>query len=182
MLGPHPLATELAGNQGKMSKRLLQRWAIWTIVGASLVWTILDWQSLSKVQDRLGSLIWITVAIIASEVLFITGAILVALSMGRHIFAGAGANPLRWIAAIRSLRATYRDLSQRVGNSPLFIWGFRMNWVGAASTGIVLALGIVIVLPVNAWGLLVFPMLDLAATFGWRVLIAMRIRAMREPT
>ena len=165
-----------------MNRTRLKRWTVWTIVGASLVWTILDWQSLSKVQDRLGSLIWITVALVGSEALFIAGAVLVALSMGRHVFAGAGANPLRWIAAIRAVRASYRELSQRVGNSPLFVWGFRMNWIGAASTGVVLALGIIIVLPVNAWGLLIFPILDLAATFGWRIPIASRLRSMKEST
>ena len=151
---------------------------VWLIIVGSLLWTAYDWNGLSTIKNRLGTIVVFVIALTLSEILFIAGACFVAGAVGKHVFAGCGWKPIRVAAAIRNVRRSYRSLASSAISSRLFRIGFNLNWIGAAATGVITALGILIVLPVHAWGLLLLPILDIAATFGWRIPVAARIRSL----
>jgi hypothetical protein len=158
----------------------LRKYLVWTIVVASIIWTAYDWNGLSSIKTRLGALVAVVISLILSECLFLLGACLVAVAVGKHVFADCGGKPIRIAAAIRRVRRSYKSLASTALSSRLFRLGFNLNWIGAAATGLILALGILLALPVHAWGLLLLPILDIAATFGWRMPIAAKLRSLER--
>jgi hypothetical protein len=155
----------------------MRRGLVWAIVAVSIGWTLYDWNGLTAVEGRLSSVFALAVALVVSECMFVAGSCMVAAALGRHVFAGVGASPVRALRAVAGIRGQYREIAARATKSRMFTWGFVINWIGAAMTGVVVFVGILIVLPMTAWGLLVLPVLDLVATFGWRVPIAAKLQA-----
>jgi hypothetical protein len=151
------------------------------LVLVSVIWTIVASSGLDKVAHRLRDVVFVAIALVVSEAFFIGGALLVAGSLGHHVLSSrGGTESATRLTAMRNVRATYRELAHHVGSSRAFSLGFLLNWVGAAGTGIVLAVGIILVLPVSSWGLLILPLLDLVATFSWRTPLASRLRNARD--
>lgn len=169
-----------ASNQPRLSAARAKQVLIWTVVLASMGWTAYNWSGLDRVRHRLGDAAIIAVLLILCEVSFVIGAALVAVGLGREAFRGTGHNPLRWIAALLQVRSQFKVLAACVSNNKLFRFGFYLNWMGAFGTGLVLLIGIIIVLPVTAWGIAILPLLDIVATFGWRLPIETKMRTLED--
>ena len=172
-----PVSSE--DNNPMRRRSRLQVSAVRALVAASLAWTLWNWRGLTQVTNRLHDAAAFAGALIVTETLFVVGAVVAVIALGHTTFAGIGANPSKWLVGWKSARA-YRDRSQEIARSRLFRFGFMMNWAGALGTGIVAFVGIIVVLPSTAWGLLVFPILDIAATVGWRIPVHARIKGARS--
>ena len=72
--------------------------------------------------------------------------------------------------------AASNDCTDNVSVSPAFWTGFVVNTIGGVGTGVVLAVGIVLGLPPQSWGLLVLPVLDLVLTAAVRGAVLSRVR------
>lgn len=150
------------------------------VVLASLTWTVWSWDGLSQIRHRLSEIGVFAGLLVFTEVCFIVGAVLVASGLGKSVFANTGSNPFKWARALVQVRGSYHDMAVRISESSLFRAGFNLNWFGAVGTGIVAAVGIVVVLPYSAWGIMILPLLDIAASIGWRLPVDHKLREIRE--
>ena len=150
---------------------------VWTIVTISMAWTAYDWNGLRSAEHQIGTVVWLATVLVLCDFAFFGGAFLVAAALGRRVLAGTGGNPLLMVRAVIDYRATYVGLAGHANGSRLFQFGFILSWVGGTVSGLILTVGILIILPVSAWGLLVLPALDLIATLRWRASIASLLKA-----
>lgn len=160
--------------------RKIRSLLVWTIVLASVAWTIYNWSGLTQIKEELDKVAAFAILLLLTEICFVIGAIMVAAGLGKSIFRGTGYNPIAWLKAIGKLRGEYHSFAERINTSTSFRIGFNLNWIGAVGTGLVLAIGILVVLPATAWGLLILPALDIAASFGWRTPISRKLKHLRE--
>lgn len=96
------------------------------------------------------------VSLIASEVLFIIGLVLMALSLGIKV-----RNPFK-------LRRHLKEFISSISASKLFWVGFFVNLVGAVMTAIIGLAGVMLVLPVASWPIALIFLVDLWATLEVR--------------
>lgn len=158
----------------------LHRVAILAIVTASLGWTIYNWDGLSRIRDELGTVVVFAVLLVLTEICFIVGGVLLAAGLGASGLGRTDRNVMAWVRSLRQLRREYHGSAERISTSTSFRVGFDLNWFGAVGSGVVAFVGIVVVLPPTAWGLLVLPALDVAASFGWRIPISRKLKQLRS--
>lgn len=100
---------------------------------------------------------WVVTGMIVSELCFILGLTVMAIGVGSKV-----RNPLR-------LRREIKTILISGVTTQIFWIGFWINAVGAVGTAVCGIAGIVLVLPIGSWGLMVLPLLDVAATITLRV-------------
>ncbi|MGH1493131.1 MAG: hypothetical protein ACRBK7_27665 [Acidimicrobiales bacterium] len=108
---------------------------------------------------------WVGLGIVASEVLFIIGLVVMAGTVGIRL----GLNPLRW-------RSQLDTILGHLDRTPLFWFGLALNTVGALGTGLVILAATLTGLPPTAWGLLVIPLADLSLTAAVRAAVVGGVR------
>lgn len=141
----------------------------------ALAWTILNWSGLKQIKDEMDKVPIFVGLLIACEICFDIGLLLLAASAGQKIFGGSGKSPVGWFQSFRGMRKKLRELLYQDSTTNLYRWGLYMNWFGAATvTGVIPIIAVVTLLPARNWGLLVLPMLDLGATFMLRIPAAPR--------
>ena len=133
--------------QTKVFKRGLL-WGLILISIGSLLFTPFD----SLKREISQTLPWVGLGVIVSEIFFIGGLAIMALSIGMKL-----QNPLK-------LRGELKRVLRASITSRGFWVGFWINAVGAVTSSILLAAGIFAALPMTSWGLLYLPVADLAAT------------------
>lgn len=140
------------------------RWTVWALVALSVLSLLLS--PLEATVDRIVDVApWVALALFVSEAFFLGGLAVMASLVGVRI----GWNPFQWS---ERFEATVSDVTA----SPAFWIAFATNTLGGIGTALVLFVGIVVGLPVQAWGLLVLPLLDLALTAAVRIAILGRIQ------
>jgi hypothetical protein len=145
------------------------------IVFASLVWTIYNWSGLTEIKHKLGGAIVVVAALLVSETCFLVGTVIMFVSAGSRLFGGDGI-----FVNVFEARRNTKFFATQVTTSTPFRIGFNLNWIGAVLTGLTLLLGILFLLPTTSWGLVILPVLDIVASFGWRIPIDRQIRALKE--
>jgi len=108
------------------------------------------------VERIVATLPWVGIGVIVTEVLFVSGLLIMALSLGIRI-----RNPLK-------LRREIKSVLSASTASKTFWAGFWVNAVGAVGTGLLACAGIISVFPVTSWGLMYLPLIDLVATVAIR--------------
>ncbi len=116
-------------------EQFLKKYAL-VVVILAVGWTIAtSWTDFGRILDvitsRLSRLIPLGLLASIGEILFIGGAAIMALSLGKHIFRGTGLSPWRWLKAIWVVRGQATLLIQYLSTSRLFRLGFNANWIGA---------------------------------------------------
>jgi hypothetical protein len=150
------------------------------LVGGSFLWTVLSWPQLKLLQDKLTSVYVIALLLAITEACFVIGAFLMAATVGLDLTGSKTGAPKRGrVTQAWKARGLTRQLADIASTDRKFLFGFNLNWLGAMGTGIILAAGIVWVLPYTAWGLLILPFLDIIATNAWRVPVSLKLKEMR---
>jgi hypothetical protein len=145
----------------------LKSLALTALVGFSVLWTVLDWSRFDLIKERARELAWLGSGLLISEVCFIAGALVMTVSLGVEV---AGNNRVHgWWKKLRYARREVKSMAQEAVASRLFGFGFWLNFVGAVGTSILLALSVIKFIPLAGWGLLVLVIIDLVATFSWRI-------------
>lgn len=98
--------------------------------------------------------------LLISEILFILGILLMALSIEHDL----GPNPLKW-------RKQLKHLVKNMRTDKRFWVGFWMNMIGALGTGVIVFIGIILVLPIQSWGILWLPIADITITLLLRATV-----------
>lgn len=101
-----------------------------------------------------------SILLLFSELFFIVGLALMAFSVEHDL----GPNPFKW-------RKNIKKLMQHVPSDKKFWLGFYINMFGALATGLVFFIGIILFLPVEAWGVLWIPVFDIIVTLLLRASI-----------
>jgi len=92
-----------------------------------------------------------------SELLFITGLLIMAITVGHDI----GVNPFKW-------RRHINQVMKKVAIDKFFWVGFWINFAGALGTGMVFTIVTILLLPPQSWGLAVVGFIDLFITMALR--------------
>jgi hypothetical protein len=142
----------------------------------SLVWIIYDWSSEGLLAARAHALVAAGLYLVITETCFIVGAIIMAATLGVGV-ATEGHRFKRWYRHIRYVRSEAKHLALSLVENHWFAVGFWLNFFGAVGTSLILIGVVTADAPFAGWGLLVLLVLDLAATFGWRIPLHMKRRA-----
>ncbi|MFE6904781.1 hypothetical protein ACFVFJ_50145 [Streptomyces sp. NPDC057717] len=157
-LDSHPTEPQSSSN---WTRRLVV-----SAVVVSIAWTAFTWRELAVVKQRLSEVALLTLGFALTEVLFIGGAILMAIGCGITVRREGQVTTVR---GLLRLRGQYRQLALRSMGSNVFRLGFNVNWIGAVGSGLLVLAGILLVLPVSAWALTTLPLVDVVASIAWRV-------------
>jgi hypothetical protein len=152
-----------------------RNWLIPFLIIASTVWSFYDWSHLHQVVARIHQLEPLVVILAISEICFITGAVI----MAAEVAGALGESHGLW----RHLRHHRRLLRETLGHNLQTKWfglGFWLNFAGAVITSAVLAGGVIWLMPVASWGLFVLLIIDIIATFSWRVPLHRHRRRLRR--
>ncbi len=113
---------------------------------------------LSRVKQEVTSnLPWVAAGTILTETMFIVGLGIMAWEAEEEL----GRNPLLW-------RKRIHKVINHLVTTKAFWVGFWVNAAGALGTAIIVGLSVILTFPVQSWGLLWVPALDLAATITIR--------------
>lgn len=133
----------------------------WKIVLAlvivSLVLLVISPFDLVIDKIRKENLLLIGLLISIAELLFISGIIIMATSVGHDI----GFNPLKW-------RGHLKQIVNKVSKDKLFWVGFWINFAGAVMTTSVLTIMAIRLLPPQSWGVVLLGFLDIFITLSLR--------------
>lgn len=137
------------------------------LVSSLIATVIVVVQSPALMKSAYSQLYWVGPALLLSETSFIIGALLMAISAGENI---SHYRRLRHIPrGIVDLRRNVRFFAEKILVSKLFAIGFWMNFAGAVATSGLLIAGLSTVAPLASAGIITVIIIDLIATFGWRV-------------
>lgn len=137
------------------------------LVSSLVATVIVVIRSPALLDSAYSQLYWVGPALLVSELSFIIGALLMAISAGENI---SHYRRLRHIPhGIVELRRNARFFAQKILVSKLFAVGFWMNFAGAVATSGLLIAGLSTVAPLASAGIITVIIIDLIATFGWRV-------------
>jgi hypothetical protein len=143
---------------------------------ASIIYTIYDWSYFDSLKNHLSAVALLGAGLVFTEFCFIAGGLIMALALGETLIASG-----RWWRRLHQVRRQVRRLASQAIQSPLFGFGFWLNFLGAVGTSVILMYGVVAFLPRGSWLVLGALLLDLIATFGWRVpLEVSRRRKLRD--
>jgi hypothetical protein len=167
-----------------LKTHFLEHWPKYKLTGVSaivifsLVWTVLDWSRFDGLKDRAVQSVPLALGLGVTELLFVAGALLMALTAGNELFEGWTKHSA-W-KKVGLARKNYKALAHSLAVSPLFSAGFWLNFAGAVGTSLILILAVFKFVPVAGWGLLILLIIDLAATFGWRLPLHKRRMQLRN--
>jgi len=151
------------------------RWILAALITASFLWSIYDWTKLHDVVNRIHDLAYLLVAITISELFFTIGAIVMILEVGLAFGEAKG-----WLHLAHRARLSLRDSLSVATYSRLFGLGFWLNLIGAVGTSVLLAAGVIWLMPVASWGLVVLLFIDIIATLSWRIPVQINRRRARR--
>lgn len=163
--------------------RAVPRWVKRLYVGLiilSIGWMIYQHDSLTPVLGRLKDVAIFGFLMAANEVLFTGGLILIALSLGYGVFSGTGFSPIKWVRAVRDIKARATELIHSGRGSRMFRFGFYCNFIGAVGFGLIPLVGIFVLLPPSAWPAVAPLVLDIILGLVIRVPIQRKIREIRR--
>jgi hypothetical protein len=142
----------------------LNRYWIGALFFLSVAWSIYDWSKFSVVVHRLDNFSFLLGLLAVSEILFIAGALIMALEAGRMLGYGKS-----WHHHLRHPRRSVAQSMQITVTSRTFGLGFWLNLTGALGTTLILISGVLWLLPIESWGLIVLLAIDIVATISWRL-------------
>ncbi len=120
-----------------------------------------------KANLRLQTVGKLGATLLVTEALFTLGAVLMGASVGLEV---VGTSRLhRAFHTFKQSRVRVRQIANEILESRIFAFGFWMNFAGAVGTSLVLISVVIGYVPTAGWGLLLLLILDLLATFAWRV-------------
>jgi hypothetical protein len=133
------------------------RWKIVLAVTASSIIVTLTMNPLAEVQQQVvAAAPWTGVGIVASEVMFLGGLVMMASAVGVKV-----GNPFR-------LKESLAKICKKANGSLLFKTGFWVNSLGAVGTAAAISIGVVSSLPLESYGILSFSVADLMLTVAIR--------------
>jgi hypothetical protein len=145
---------------------------------ASIALLIINAVTTDYSQFHVGQVLWVAIGLIIGEILFIVGALLMAYSVGENV--SHFGHIRRWRQALIYLRKHARRFGETLIVSRSFTVGFWMNFAGAVITSLILIIAIVAYNPYAGAGILLVLVIDLIATFGWRIPIEIARRKVRQ--
>lgn len=145
----------------------LKKPLIISLIIASIVLTVYDWTNIKDVHSYLWSAGVVGIGIVIAEVLFIAGVVFMAISAGESFPSIKKIH--KWPGHFSALRGDTRSFAENLLTSRLFAIGFWMNFVGAVGTSTILVFAILKFAPYTGIGVLAVIIVDLVATFGWRI-------------
>jgi hypothetical protein len=110
---------------------------------------------------------WVGTGILVSEIVLTLGLIGMLLPTGRHT--------LREIRSTKLRDIDWNGLSVNLRKSQAFWLAFWVSLVGGVGDGATLIAAIVVVAPVDAWGLMLLPLADIWSTFVIRGVIYTKV-------
>lgn len=116
-------------------------------------------------------------SLVVTEALFIVGAFAMAVSVGENL--AEFRHPRYWCKGVMTVREQVKIYVETLIISPLFSFGFWCNFAGAVGTSAILIIGLLMVAPMASAGLVILVVLDLVATFGWRIPLEIARRKVR---
>ncbi len=148
------------------------------IAVASVGLMVIDIIFFHDLKSHLSQIVWTSGALAVTETLFIVGALIMALSLGERIEHFRSIKT--WHHGIRYIRLHARQFGEQLIVSPTFTLGFWVNFVGAVGSSVILIIGLLSVAPYTSLGILTVIVIDLVATFGWRIPIEIARRRLRH--
>jgi hypothetical protein len=148
----------------------LRNWLLGGVAIISVVYTIVDWSALHEVREKLSSIAFLPLAVAITEICFITGAVLMLIALGEEF---AFANVKNVIKSSIHAKRNIKEIASKGIRTATFGIGFWLNFLGAVGTSLILLFGVFYVLPIQAWGVSLIILIDLIATFAWRVPLQM---------
>lgn len=152
-----------------------RKWISRLSIIASLVLLWVNRSGLATIFDQLGDILIFAILILICEICFVAGLALMLVGLGTSFDSIFG-----WLKALWQVRKDPTLLLGHLSASRVFRLGFNLNWLAAVGTGVLAVVGVITVLPVSGWGLLVPAVLDILASFGIRVPIELKFRALKE--
>lgn len=150
-----------------------KNWLIIAIAVLSIAYTLYDWSQLKEIQKEISNIAYLGGALLFTEACFIIGALIMAATITEVV---AELKQKSWLRRLQYVRTHVRQLAHSFLKSKVFGFGFWLNFTGAVGTTVILAVGVIMVLPVGSWLLLVLLAIDLIATLGWRVPVQLQRR------
>lgn len=129
--------------------------AVSATVGSVLATVAIDPMS-ETIENVKEAAPWVVGGVATSEALFVTGAIMMAASVGRKV-----GNPFK-------IKERIPEIASKADSSRLFKTGFWVNTIGAVGDFVAVSPAIVSTMPVHSWGVLGFTLADLGVTYGVR--------------
>jgi hypothetical protein len=130
-----------------------------------------------RLYSQIKNLGWLSAVLLLTEACFIAGAVIMAISAGESF---RRLKLRHWPRHIVRLRGQAKIFAARVVASRLFAIGFWLNFIGAVGTSLILIAAVILFVPQAGWGLGLIIILDLLATFGWRVPLEVQRRTLRK--
>jgi hypothetical protein len=165
----------------KLYKSKIRTIATTALVVLSLIWIIYDWAHLNQLNVRAGNFVHLATWLAVTEACFIVGAILMAASLGVGVVREQG-RIRDWLKHLHHVRRQSKSLASTLIDSKIFALGFWLNFLGAVGSSLVLVAFVLHVSPLTGSGLLFVLLVDLAASFGWRIPLHLKRRAHMKAT
>jgi hypothetical protein len=162
---PYPVTSEIVAEPEPRSRgrQRAVKLTLGAVAAASLAATAFNFDAHTRheVAERAP---WVLGALVGTEVAWNAGAAIALGAVGLKI-----GNPL-------TIRSRFKEVAAQANHSFAFHAGMVINTAGAAAAAGVVAAGITTGLPVESWGLLAVPAMDLAGTVALRALIYQGVR------
>lgn len=157
----------------------LRKWFLTALVITSIALIAIDWAHMREITHHLSSVTWIGICLLITEAFFVIGALLMAISAGENL---SEFKRLRhWPRRLSELRNSARHFAEKMILSRTFTIGFWLNFIGAVGTSLILIGAVIAFTPYTGFGILIVIIIDLIATFGWRIPLELtRRRAHRQ--
>lgn len=148
------------------------------LIVSSLLLVVADLTHMAQVQPYFQQVAWVGVLLIISEILFVLGVILMMIGAGESLAEASKSQPL--YKRLYYIRKNYRRLGEAAIVNNIFTIGFWMNFLGAVASSIILIVVIIVYTPITGSGILLILIIDLVATFGWRIPVELARRRIKR--
>ncbi|MGB3023839.1 MAG: hypothetical protein WBB39_03475 [Candidatus Saccharimonadales bacterium] len=148
------------------------------LVIVSIGLTVINWQLSGDLRSRMVEIVWVAPALFVTEALFVVGAIMMAVSAGENL--AEYRHPRHWHRGVMTIRRQTRQFAEKLVISTLFTVGFWCNFAGAVGTSLILIIGLALIAPLTSLGVTLIIVIDLIATFGWRIPLEIARRKIKE--
>lgn len=145
---------------------------------ASIALLVINALTTDYSQFRIGQVLWVAIGLVVGETLFVVGALVMAYSVGENV--SHFGHIRKWRQGLSYLRKHARRFGETLIVSKSFTVGFWMNFAGAVITSLILISAIIAYNPYAGAGILVVLVIDLVATFGWRIPIEIARRKVKQ--
>jgi hypothetical protein len=153
----------------------LKNLALVMLLVGSLALTVANQSVLSRITHEVSTVKALALVLLICEVAFVAGALLMMASLGVKFEERTRIHA--WWKHLKYARREIKTMATQALTSKLFGFGFWLNFAGAVGTSLVLAVTVIKFAPVVGWGLLVVIIVDLIATFAWRIPVHMYRKA-----